>query len=38
MQASMLFVPSGSRVPVVGEQLDVRVRYTITSFDRVDVV
>ena len=38
MQASMLFVPSGSRVPVVGEQLDVRVRYTITAFDRVDVV
>lgn len=38
MQASMLFVPSGSRVPAVGEQLDVRVRYTITAFDRVDVV
>lgn len=38
MQASMLFVPSGSRVPVVGEQLDVRVRYTITAFDRVEVV
>lgn len=35
MQASMLFVPSGSRVPSVGEQVDVRVRYTATTFDRI---
>jgi alanine racemase len=37
MQASMLFVPLGARVPEVGEQIDVRVRYTATSFDRVVV-
>ncbi|WP_028474377.1 alanine racemase [Nocardioides alkalitolerans] len=37
MQASMLFVPSGSRVPAVGDTVDVRVRYTATSFDRVVV-
>ncbi|MFC6287043.1 alanine racemase [Nocardioides sp. GCM10027113] len=35
MQASMLFLPQGSRVPVVGDELDVRVRYTATWFDRV---
>lgn len=35
MQASMLFVPQGARVPAVGEQVDVRVRYTATTFDRV---
>ena len=38
MQASMLFVPSGARVPAVGEEVEVRVRYTATTFDRVDVV
>ena len=37
MQASMLFVPSGARVPRVGEQIDVRVRFTATDFDRVVV-
>lgn len=37
MQASMLFVPSGARVPAVGEEIDVRVRYTATTFDRVEV-
>ncbi|KRB76591.1 alanine racemase [Nocardioides sp. Root190] len=37
MQASMLFLPHGSRVPEVGEDVDVRVRYTATSFDRVVV-
>ena len=37
MQASMLFLPAGTRVPEVGEQVDVRVRYTATSFDRVVV-
>ena len=35
MQASMLFVPSGARVPGVGEQIEVRVRFTATDFDRV---
>ncbi|GAA4124523.1 alanine racemase [Nocardioides fonticola] len=35
MQASMLFLPAGSRVPAVGEQVDVRVRYTTTAFDHV---
>jgi alanine racemase len=35
MQASMLFVPSGARVPCVGEDIEVRVRFTATDFDRV---
>ena len=35
MQASMLFLPGGARVPEVGEPVGVRVRYTTTSFDRV---
>ena len=35
MQASMLFVPSGARVPGVGEDIEVRVRFTATDFDRV---
>ncbi|SEC03072.1 Alanine racemase [Nocardioides exalbidus] len=37
MQASMLFVPSGARVPRVGEDIDVRIRFTATDFDRVVV-
>ncbi|TNM38412.1 alanine racemase [Nocardioides albidus] len=37
MQASMLFLPGGARVPEVGEEVDVRVRYTATTFDRVVV-
>jgi alanine racemase len=37
MQASMLFVPSGARVPHVGEEIEVRVRFTATDFDRVVV-
>ena len=37
MQASMLFVPSGSRVPAVGDEVEVRVRYTATNFDHVDI-
>lgn len=37
MQASMLFLPHGARVPEVGEGVDVRVRYTATTFDRVVV-
>lgn len=35
MQASMLFLPSGAHVPAVGDEIDVRVRYTATSFDTV---
>ena len=35
MQASMLFLPSGARVPRVGEEIDVRVRFTTTDFDEV---
>lgn len=37
MQASMLFLPQGARVPSVGDEVDVRVRYTATAFDRVVV-
>ncbi len=37
MQASMLFIPSGARVPDVGEEISVRVRFTATHFDRVDI-
>jgi alanine racemase len=37
MQASMLFVPAGARVPAVGDEIEVRVRYTATTFDRVVV-
>ncbi len=37
MQASMLFLPSGAAVPAIGDEIDVRVRYTTTAFDRVVV-
>lgn len=37
MQASMLFLPAGARVPAVGDEIDVRVRYTATAFDRVEI-
>jgi hypothetical protein len=37
MQASMLFLPEGARVPAIGDEVDVRVRYTATTFDRVVV-
>jgi hypothetical protein len=37
MQASMLFLPSGPRVPRVGEQVEVRVRFTTTDVDHVVV-
>ena len=37
MQASMLFLPLGAHVPEIGDQIDVRVRYTATAFDRVDI-
>jgi hypothetical protein len=35
MQASMLFVPRGASVPPVGTEVDVQVRFTTTTFDRV---
>jgi alanine racemase len=34
MQASMLFVPNGTEIPPVGAEVDVRVRFTATTFDR----
>ncbi len=37
MQASMLFLPGGARVPAVGDRIDVRVRYTATAFDRIEI-
>jgi alanine racemase len=37
MQASMLFLPHGAPVPAVGDEVDVRVRYTATAFDRIDI-
>lgn len=35
MQASMLFLPAGADVPSVGDEVDVRVRFTATTFDRI---
>ena len=35
MQASMLYLPAGAHVPRVGDEVDVRVRFTTTAFDRV---
>ena len=37
MQASMLFLPTGAHVPEVGDEVDVRVRYTATAFDEAVV-
>jgi len=37
MQASMLFVPNGTAVPGVGEEIECRVRFTATDFDRVEI-
>jgi hypothetical protein len=31
----MLFLPHGAHVPEVGDEVDVRVRYTATTFDRI---
>jgi alanine racemase len=35
MQASMLFLPADSAVPAIGDEIDVRVRFTATTFDKV---
>jgi hypothetical protein len=37
MQASLLFLPEGPKVPEVGDTVDVRVRYTATTFDEIVV-
>jgi alanine racemase len=37
MQASMLFLSHGARVPGVGDEVPVRVRFTATSFDETVV-
>jgi alanine racemase len=37
MQASMLWLPGDARAPEVGDEVDARVRYTATMFDRIDV-
>ena len=37
MQASMLFLPAGARVPAVGDRVDVRVRFTTTDVDHVEI-
>jgi alanine racemase len=37
MQASMLFLPHGPQVPAVGDEIEVRVRFTTTTFDRVEI-
>jgi alanine racemase len=34
MQASMLFLPQGAALPAVGDEVEVRVRFTTTTFDR----
>ena len=34
MQASMLFVPNGTEIPPLGAEVQVRVRFTATAFDR----
>jgi hypothetical protein len=37
MQASLLFLPQGTPVPEIGTEVDVRVRFTTTRFDRTVV-
>ena len=37
MQASMLFIPAGAAVPEVGEEVECRVRFTATDFDRIEI-
>jgi alanine racemase len=38
MQASMLWLPGDAEAPEIGDEVDARVRYTATTFDRVDIV
>lgn len=37
MQVSLIHVPSGDRIPEVGEQLDVQVRFSTTTFDDIHI-
>jgi hypothetical protein len=37
MQASMLLLPSGVEAPAVGDEVEVRVRFTATAFDVVEI-
>ena len=37
MQVSLVFVPAGSTVPAVGDQVSADVRHTATTFDRVAI-
>ena len=37
MQSSMLFLPSGADVPDIGSEIDLRVRFTATTFDAVEI-
>lgn len=37
MQCSMLFLPAGTAVPAIGDEVEVRVRFTATAFDHVDI-
>jgi alanine racemase len=37
MQASMLFLSNGAQVPEVGDEVDVRVRFTTTTFDETRI-
>jgi hypothetical protein len=37
MQASMLFVPDDAAVPAVGDEVEVQVRFTVSTFDRTVV-
>ena len=38
MQASMLFLPASTKLPEVGDWVDVAVRYTTATFDSVDLL
>jgi alanine racemase len=38
MQASMLLLPGSNEPPVVGDRVEVRVRYTTTQFDTIEIV
>ncbi|MBA2739586.1 MAG: alanine racemase [Nocardioidaceae bacterium] len=37
MQVSLIFVPAGAGVPDVGDEVDVAVRFTTTTFDHIEI-
>jgi alanine racemase len=37
MQASMLWLPGDAEAPEIGDEVDARVRYTATTFDRIEI-